>query len=203
MRPIKPDSSLDDRLRRLLHRPQPPPALSIALRAQRQRQADLRRPGRRARAVAMAVALLVGTGLVWNWWTPADITAAYADTVRDRDIDGVHPGQTALWWRQASPVLPAGTQLDLAKDCWLGTRLSKHLRLRSAKLGTINLFMYQAGPADHSPWPTKAGGRVGDRVWALWQPLPGTTVLVLYEPQTPRAAITALLNGLLPPPPAA
>lgn len=189
------DESIDQRLQSL-RRPQPPAGLADALQAQLKRQIGANRPWRRRLGVAsMLAVLLLGVWLTWFVATPADVTAAYADTVRDRDVKGVWTGHTALWWRQAQPVLPVGVHVELAKDCWLGQRLSKHVRLRSAKLGTVNLFFYDDG-AGQGPWPTKAGGEVADRAWVLWRVVPGMAVLVLHEPQASRDAVAALVTGL-------
>lgn len=189
------DASIDQRLQSL-RRPQPPAGLADALQAQLERQIAADRPWRRRLGVAsMLSALLLGAWLMGLVATPADVTAAYADTVRDRDLEGVWSGQAATWWRQAQPALPVGVQVELTKDCWLGQRLSKHVRLRSAKLGTVNLFFYD-DTTGHGPWPTKASGEVADRAWAVWRVAPGTAVLVLHEPQTSRDAVAALITGL-------
>ena len=190
--------SNDDELKRLLRAPQPPESLQPKLQADLERAvatsgADTRR--RWMRRVGACAMLLLGAWGAWVVWTPADVTTAYADIQGDRHLQGVREGAAKAWLMANRPELPDGVRLDLVKDCWLGERHSKHLRLRGPDGAIVNVFVH------HEAYTALKGhGTIDDQVWAIRHPDPGTVVVVLYDRRASPAHITAILDSLFPRP---
>lgn len=196
-------SSDDDELKRLLRAPQPPESLRARLQADLDRAVTTsagtpvgkitrRRWMRHAGACAL---LLLGAWGAWLVWTPMDVIAAYADTQGDRHLQGMREGDAKAWVVANRPELPAGVQLDLVKDCWLGERQSKHLRLRGPDGAVVNVFVH------HEAYTALKGhGTIHDQHWAIQHPSPGTVVIALYDRHASPVHITAILDSLFPSP---
>lgn len=188
----------DDELKRLLRAPQPPESLREKLHADLERVVAISSTGRRRRwmrRVGACALLLLGAWGAWVVWTPADVTAAYADIQGDRHLQGVREGAAKAWLVATRPELPAGASVDLVKDCSLGERQSKHLRLRGPDGAVVNVFVH------HQAYTALKGhGTIDDQVWAIRHPNPGTVVVVLYDRRALPAHVTAILDSLFPRP---
>ncbi len=148
------ETPIDERLRRALRAPAPPPDLAARILAQR----PPRRP-RRWPALAAAAGVLLALGL---WPSPQPAGEAFVAHARD---------EAGLRQRPAAPPL-AG--VELMKHCRVAGRDYLHLRL--ALDGAVVDAFLGAPPADQIDQ-----GRAGDRLWRRIT-RGGRSLVLVYPP---------------------
>ena len=178
----------DARLRALLAQPQPPADLPARIRTNLAASAPQNSARRYTFRVAVLAAIsLAGASLFTLRGTklPEVVNAAYADMLKDRPLQGTY-NNPDLWLSTKALRLPRAMSVDLSKDCMLDGVVAKHLRLVNARLGPVNVFVFER-LADAQL--AAAHGAVADQHWLLLEPRPGMVVIALYDDATKRDSV--------------
>lgn len=189
----------DARLRALLAQPQPPADLPARIRTNLAASAPQNSARRYALRVAVLAAIaLAGAGLftLRGAKLPEVVAAAYADMLKDRNLQGSY-NDPERWLTTKALRLPRAMNVDLSKDCMLDGVVAKHLRLVNARLGPVNVFLYERL---EDAQLAAAHGAVADQHWLLLEPRPGMVVIALYDNAVERESVADMVAQMFAPP---
>lgn len=143
-----------------------------------------------------AVALLFFVALTSYIKTPDIITLAYADILKDSELNnGIQP--TMQQWLNENSVtqVPQQYPVEMSKFCLLDKYLTAHLRIAGIEQGKMNVFFHQ-GP--HGLNSLKRSGTMNNMNWKLLKVRDDLTIIVMYTQDMREQAVQHILRNILP-----
>lgn len=145
---------------------------------------------------SVAAALLLFLMAFVYMHTPAVISDAYADMVKDASLNNQMQSSVRHWMNENSiGGVPQNYPVEMSKFCHLDKYETTHLRVAGAEQGTMHLFFHRGKRPIH--WMNRSGS-VDDMGWKMIEVREGLTVIVLYTHDMRASAIQAILSGMLP-----
>ena len=128
--------------------------------------------------------------------TPAVITAAYADMMRDADLNNGMQSTMSQWLSEKSiDGVPQKYPVEMSKFCKLDQYKTTHLRIAGAEQGTMHLFFHHGDRPMH--WMNRTG-TVDEMNWKMIEVREDLTVIVLYTDDMRESAMQNILGEMLP-----
>jgi len=128
--------------------------------------------------------------------TPDLIIAAYADTLKDSNLNNGMETNMKEWMTDNHiNSAPIKYPVEMSKICKLNQYKTTHLRIAGAEQGTMHIFFHNGEMSTH--W-RKSTGTIDELNWKLIKVRDKLTVIVFYTDDMRESAIQNILGEMLP-----
>jgi len=147
--------------------------------------------------VGSVAASLVVFFMVFSYtFTPAVVTAAYADIALDANTNNGMQLSLTQWMNknQINPV-PQQYKVEMSKFCQLDQFKTTHLRIAGIEQGKMHVFFHHGEPPIH--WLNRSGTK-GHMKWRLVKIREDLTLIVMHTFDMRNQSVQHILAGILP-----
>ena len=145
---------------------------------------------------SLMVTMVLSVALFFYLSTPAIVSAAYADIMKDADLNnGIQAGMQQWLSENAIADVPQQYAVEMSRFCRLDQYLTTHLRIAGSEQGKLHLFFHQGKRPAH--WLSMRG--VEQKIhWRVLDVRDDLTLLVLYTEDMRKSAVEHILAEILP-----
>jgi len=145
---------------------------------------------------SIAASLLLFIIVFGYTYTPAVITAAYADVMIDADLNNGMQSTMSQWMSDNHiRGVPQRYSVEMSKFCNLDQYKTTHLRIAGSEQGIMHLFFHHGDSHMHQ---LKRTGTVDKMNWKMIEVRENLTVIVLYTDDMRESAMQNILGEMLP-----
>lgn len=146
--------------------------------------------------ISLAASVLLSVMALFYLSTPAVISAAYADIIRDAELNnGIKT--TMQQWLDENGVaqVPQQYAVEMSKFCRLDQYLTTHLRIAGREQGHLHLFFHQGKRPVH--WLSRDG--IEQKMhWRMLNVRDDLTLIVMYTDDMRKSSVEHILAEILP-----
>ena len=145
---------------------------------------------------SIAASLLLFIVIFSYAYTPAVITAAYADTLQDAKLNnGMQVSMNQWMIDNRINGVPEEYPVEMSKFCNIDQYQTTHLRIAGVEQGVLHIFMHSG--AISGVWG-KYTGTIDEMNWKLIKIRDEMTLIVLYSNDMRDSAVQNILDEMLP-----
>jgi len=145
---------------------------------------------------SIAASLLLCIAVFAYMQTPAVVTLAYSDTLKDATINNGLQASISQWINENHiDDVPVQYRVEMSKFCRLGQYQTSHLRVAGVEQGKLHLFFHHGDRPLN--WFNRSG-TVDKMNWKLIKVHRDLSLIVMYSDDMRENAVRDILHQMLP-----